>query len=291
MSVGLEDVLDFQLWLLRSNSLPVDGRGHKLIIGPGKEMVGFLSSLQNLDNLSVESGKFKAPNVMGVHFQADKLFVRTADSDRSEDMTLFMIPERLQIAVKADPRKSYVKVNSMPGNYGRKEYGDNIQDCSQIWFYPAHSLVSITNQQRCKERRSLFGSESEDSSNPVTSTVFEHKYDLFGSLANRLRGFVSELKKRYPLMHLENYALRPCRSLDNRHEPSAASVKMRDVVLDIYFTNLARPKEEKRERFIFDWMRKNIPFPVYIDQKVVVEARPPIQSHLYYTIAFELPKT
>jgi len=275
MSVGLEDVLDFQLFLHKAAKLPVDGRKKSLFVEPNSTLNCFLTELKTLKHVCVDAGRYKAPNLTDVQIHGDRVFVTSLDSTHCAEMTLTLVADSLEVRIKPDPRRSYLRLVSVPSYFGRQYVpGDNedVQECSEILFYPSHSLVPMRKRPARVNSRSTF--ELEPYREPPNM-----QGNIVSAVAIRVQQLFSMLRRRYPLISIEKSAFRIGRGYENRN----------DFVADFYILDPSRPKEDKREKVIIDWMNENMPFPVFLGKKVLV-GDAPATTHAYYSISFELPK-
>lgn len=261
--VGLEDVLDFQLFLHKATDSKVDGKRHRFLVTSSKEMNMYMSQLAQFGRISASGGKHRVPQVKEITVHGDRVYVAGVGQ---EETPLTLVSEFMKIELHHDPRKSYVKLVSVPDCYGRSCYDTNARECHEILFYPSHSLVPALV-------KAGVGSKGE----PEELVV---KADLLLGVEKKLERLYDNFGRRYPHAVLSAHEMKDM--------PNKLSGK-RNAILTLYVISPYRPHDEKKEVFIHDWLVRNIPFP-YVMNNWCVSSKEPVMHYTYFDIMFYLPK-
>lgn len=167
MSVGLEDAIDFQLFLLKSNGWTGDNKKHSRVIKPGKDLVAYLKQVVDFGRVCVEAGQDGGPVFNRVEDRGNYLRIHLG-----EDCHLAVVPEQLEINVSPYPKSSYIALINNPFAVLPKEEFDN-EAYGPILFYVIDDSESKT--PRC----------------------------FYDSVNHRLEKLEAALKKSYPLSRVE----------------------------------------------------------------------------------------
>jgi len=166
--VGLEDAIEFQLFLLKSNGWLNDGKRHSRVILPGSELAAYLKRIADFGKSCVDAGEAGAPYFKGVEDHGGYLKIFGSCDGKEPDNPIAIVPEKLQILLSPDPRLSYVTlVNNPLGVLPKEEFDNEVH--IPVLFYPINDC------------------------NDETSRCF---YDW---MDNHLEEFESVLKRHYPL--------------------------------------------------------------------------------------------
>jgi len=135
MSVGLEDAIGFQLFLLKSNGWINDGKRHSRTILPGSELTAYLKRIADSGKACVDAGDEGAPYFKDVADKGGYLKLFGSSDGKDPDSPIAIVPEKLEILLFPDPRRSYVTlVNNPLGMLPKEEFENEVH--MPVLFYP-----------------------------------------------------------------------------------------------------------------------------------------------------------